>query len=117
MASALGLCLLVLPFWAFGGSLPVLAAGAFLMERTLRDRLLGISSTRSRLYRRRLLAVTSRILGGATFAEACRASGIPRGSQGRYRKSLQEFLETGISATRALQAAPMRTVLRERPTG
>jgi len=88
-----------------------------LMERTLRDRLLGISSTRSRLYRRRLLAVTSRILGGATFAEACRASGIPRGSQGRYRKSLQEFLETGISATRALQAAPMRTVLREQPTG
>jgi len=32
MASALGLCLLVLPFWAFGGSLPVLAAGAFLMQ-------------------------------------------------------------------------------------
>ncbi len=32
MASALGLCLLVMPLWAFGGSLAVLAAGAFLMQ-------------------------------------------------------------------------------------
>ena len=32
MASALALCLLVMPLWAFGGSLLVLAAGAFLMQ-------------------------------------------------------------------------------------
>ena len=32
MASALGLCLLVMPLWAFGGSLAVLAAGAFFMQ-------------------------------------------------------------------------------------
>jgi SHS family lactate transporter-like MFS transporter len=32
MASALGICLLVMPFWAFGGSLVVLAVGAFFMQ-------------------------------------------------------------------------------------
>src|SRR6185369_17589959 len=32
MAGALALCLLVMPLWAFGGSLLVLAAGAFLMQ-------------------------------------------------------------------------------------
>ncbi len=32
MASALCLCLLVMPLWAFGGSLLVLAAGAFFMQ-------------------------------------------------------------------------------------
>jgi hypothetical protein len=79
-----------------------------LMERSLRDCLLGINTSRSRLYRRRLLAVTRGILAGATFAEACRASRIPRGSQGRYRKSLQEFLEAGISPSRAPFLAPSR---------
>ena len=88
-------------FWrGHANELPLKAASSVackpndgpLLERTLRDRLLRLSTARSPLHRRRLLAITSRIFEGATFAEACRASGIPRGSHGRYRKSLQDVL-------------------------
>jgi DNA-directed RNA polymerase specialized sigma24 family protein len=41
----------------------------------------------------RLLGVTRRALQGSTFVEACRESGIPRGSQSRYRKTLEGFLD------------------------
>lgn len=41
----------------------------------------------------RLLAVAGRVLEGLSFVEACRESGIPRGSQNRYHKSLELFLD------------------------
>jgi DNA-directed RNA polymerase specialized sigma24 family protein len=63
-----------------------------LLERTIQERLLRAGSSRGRINKRRLLGITSRILAGATFAEACRAAGIPRGSQGRYRRTLQKLL-------------------------
>jgi DNA-directed RNA polymerase specialized sigma24 family protein len=63
-----------------------------LVERALQERLLRMSVARGRLDKRRLLAVTTRIFAGSTFAEACRASGIPRGSQARYRRTLRELL-------------------------
>lgn len=33
------------------------------------------------------------VLEGLSFVEACRESGIPRGSQSRYLKNLEEFLD------------------------
>jgi DNA-directed RNA polymerase specialized sigma24 family protein len=41
----------------------------------------------------RLLGVADRVLEGLSFVEACRESGIPRGSQNRYHKSLELFLD------------------------
>jgi DNA-directed RNA polymerase specialized sigma24 family protein len=41
----------------------------------------------------RLVGVAARALEGSTFAQACRESGIPRGSQSRYRKTLAAFLD------------------------
>jgi len=41
----------------------------------------------------RLLAVADGVLEGLSFVEACRESGIPRGSQSRYLKNLEEFLD------------------------
>jgi len=67
-----------------------------LVERTLQERLIRMSAARGRLDKRRLLAVTTRIFAGSTFAEACRVSGIPRGSQSRYRRILQELLGTSL---------------------
>jgi len=70
-----------------------------LMERTLQESLLRVSAIRHRVDRRRLLGITRHVFSGATFAEACRAIGIPRGSQGRYRQYLRELV-TGLDASR-----------------
>lgn len=41
----------------------------------------------------RLLSVANKVLDGSSFSLACRESGIPRGSQSRYRKTLGDFLD------------------------
>jgi DNA-directed RNA polymerase specialized sigma24 family protein len=41
----------------------------------------------------RLLGVAGRVLEGLSFVEACRESGIPRGSRSRYHKNLELFLD------------------------
>ena len=40
--------------------------------------------------RLRIQIVLREILDGASFTEACQTAKIPRGSQGRYRKVLQQ---------------------------
>ena len=80
-------------------SVPCRIDDGHLVERTLQERLLRVSTARGRLDRRRLLAVTTQIFAGSTFAEACRASGIPRGSQGRYRQTLRELFAMGLDPT------------------
>jgi DNA-directed RNA polymerase specialized sigma24 family protein len=73
-----------------------------LLEEKIQERLLRLSTARSRLHRRRLLSVTKRIFEGATFSEACRASGIPRGSHGRYRLYLRSLLlSVGLDSPQA----------------
>jgi DNA-directed RNA polymerase specialized sigma24 family protein len=47
---------------------------------------------RTDLEKQRLLEVARAAIEGSSFAEACRIAGIPRGSQGRYREILKEFL-------------------------
>ena len=41
----------------------------------------------------RLIGVADRVQEGLSFVEACRESGIPRGSRNRYHKSLELFLD------------------------
>ena len=67
---------------------------ARLAERAIEERLLHSTLERGLLERRRLLRITHRILAGASFTEACRAAGVPRGSQARYRERLRCFLDT-----------------------
>lgn len=47
-------------------------------------------ASRPALERHRGQVVVREVLEGATFTEACRSAGIPRGSQGRYRSLLQQ---------------------------
>jgi DNA-directed RNA polymerase specialized sigma24 family protein len=61
-------------------------------ERILRRRLRQAILAGSRLDKRRILGITNEILSGASFADACRATGVPRGSQGRYRQALRGLL-------------------------
>ncbi len=63
------------------------------------------------LRRDRLLGVLREILGGASFPEACRTMGIPRGSQGRYREALRACFQNtvhnrGARASRSRQSHP-----------
>ena len=55
------------------------------------------------LKRRRAQKVVREVLEGASFTEACRASGIPRGSQGRYRSMLQQCLRDVLHRGRRLE--------------
>jgi len=66
---------------------------AELLERTA-SRFL---SSRNRLDKERLLRVLHEILAGASFSEACRASGVPRGSQPRYRHTLRQCFESSVA--------------------
>jgi DNA-directed RNA polymerase specialized sigma24 family protein len=67
---------------------------AALLQRSLEDGLRRVRRTRAD--RERLVGVTTRILAGDTFAEACKATGIPRGSQNRFRKTLRTLLEAAF---------------------
>jgi DNA-directed RNA polymerase specialized sigma24 family protein len=60
-----------------------------LMARAIRR----YASENKNLDEKRLLAVADQVFEGASFAEACRESGIPRGSQNRYRRTLGAFLD------------------------
>ena len=65
-------------------------------EREIQQSLFRCTLHRGVIERRRLLWITNRILGGESFSEACRASGVPRGSQTRYRERLRGFLEDPV---------------------
>lgn len=65
------------------------------------------AQSRPRLHRGRLVAVVRRVLGGDTLAEACRESGVPRGSQRRYRLVLQECFRTLKRSPSPGEAAPV----------
>jgi hypothetical protein len=69
---------------------------ARLAERAIEERLLQSTIRRGARERRRLLRITHDILAGASFAEACRATGVPRGSQARYRETLKSFLDSPV---------------------
>ena len=62
-----------------------------LLRRSIEEGLRRVR--RTRVDRERLVGVTTRILAGDTFAEACTATGIPRGSQNRVRQTLRTLLE------------------------
>lgn len=51
------------------------------------------ASERKNLDTARLLAVAERVFDGSSFSQACRESGIPRGSQSRYRRTFEDFLD------------------------
>jgi hypothetical protein len=61
-------------------------------ELLIQQRLLSVALSRHRLDKRRLIRITRQIFAGSTFAEACREAGVPRGSQGRYRRTLRDLL-------------------------
>lgn len=61
---------------------------AVLLERAL----LRFIQGRTELEKTRILEVARAVVQGYSYAEACRSSGIPRGSQGRYREILKAFL-------------------------
>ncbi len=90
-------------FWrAHRSELPLEAASRVACEldkdhlerRAIQERLLRTASVRSRLDTKRLLGIMRAIFAGASFAEACRQTAIPRGSQGHYRRFLRDFLCT-----------------------
>ncbi len=62
-----------------------------LQREELESAIRRFASGRRNLDPNRLLAVVGRVLEGSSLAEACRESGIPRGSQSRYRKTLRLF--------------------------
>jgi DNA-directed RNA polymerase specialized sigma24 family protein len=63
------------------------------LERELLARAIRrYASEKNNLDTARLLAVADSVLDGSSFSQACRESGIPRGSQSRYRKTLGDFL-------------------------
>lgn len=63
------------------------------LERELLTRAICRYASEKNLDTSRLLSVANRVFDGASFSLACRESGIPRGSQSRYRKTLGEFLD------------------------
>jgi DNA-directed RNA polymerase specialized sigma24 family protein len=65
-------------------------------EMLIQQRLLSVTLSRNRLDKRRLIRITRQIFAGSTFAEACREAGVPRGSQGRYRRTLRDLLTTEV---------------------
>lgn len=63
------------------------------LESVLLERaLLQFARGKTELERRRLVKAAMAAIESGSFAEACRASGIPRGSQARYRETLKGFL-------------------------
>lgn len=58
----------------------------------LQRSLLRFVQGKTELEQSRVLGVARAVLEGSSYAEACRKSGIPRGSQGRYRETLKAFL-------------------------
>ncbi len=63
---------------------------------SLQDIALRFFSTRTPLDRRRAGAILREILGGASFAEACRSARVPRGSQPRYRRLFQDCFRDSL---------------------
>jgi DNA-directed RNA polymerase specialized sigma24 family protein len=76
-----------------GRPLTVLPERSHLERELLARAIRRYASEKNNLDATRLLAVAVRVLDGSSFSQACRESGIPRGSQSRYRKTLREFLD------------------------
>jgi DNA-directed RNA polymerase specialized sigma24 family protein len=78
-----------------------------LQGQIIQRRLARETLSKGHLAKGRLRAITDRILAGSSFSEACKASGIPRGSRGRYRHALRSFVE-GLLAGRSRRASRHR---------
>jgi DNA-directed RNA polymerase specialized sigma24 family protein len=82
------------------------------LENEMLEAMAGhFAQTRSRLNAGRVIGVVHAILEGASFAEGCRLSGIPRGSQGRYRAALRQCFDSLRQRTDAVGRRSRRTDL------
>jgi hypothetical protein len=68
------------------------------LERLERDLLLAAAARhfggRAHPNPRRILRIIARLLDGERFPAACRLESIPRGSQGRYLRTIREWFES-----------------------